>query len=359
MTGDCSLLKNFVKKFIGTVRYGNDHFSTIMGYGDYVIGDSVISRVFYVERLGHNLFSVGQFYDSDLEVAFRKHSCCVCDMDDVELIKGSRGSMNFVKKFIGTVRYGNDHFGTIMGYGDYVIGDSVISRVFYMDGLGHNLFSVGQFCDSDLEVAFKQHSCCVRDMDGVELIKGSRGSMPRWENDPGKLGAAPDSLRGYDPLALVGRVTPVEDSIGLLETTFDEDDVLMGLFPDEVTGSVNLTFLVLFIGVTAISLSPKSLMQGQSVEIDNLKQTLSEHLKEKESLKQTVTLLKNDFQKEESRNIDRELALEKQIKELNNIVFKRNQSAQTVYMLTKPQFFYDHTTKQALGFQNPFYLKKA
>nr|GEU84626.1 hypothetical protein [Tanacetum cinerariifolium] len=52
---------------------------------------------------------------------------------------------------------------------------------------------------------------------------------------------------------------------------------------------------------------------AQSMEIDNLKQTLSEHLKEKESLKQTITLLKNDFQKEESRNIDRELALEKQL----------------------------------------------
>nr|GEU50247.1 hypothetical protein [Tanacetum cinerariifolium] len=51
---------------------------------------------------------------------------------------------------------------------------------------------------------------------------------------------------------------------------------------------------------------------AHSVEIDNLKQTLSEHLKEKESLMQTVTLLKNDFQKEESRNIDREIALEKQ-----------------------------------------------
>nr|GEV95335.1 hypothetical protein [Tanacetum cinerariifolium] len=74
----------------------------------------------------------------------------------------------------------------------------------------------------------------------------------------------------------------------------------------------------------------------QSVEIDNLKQTLSEHLKENESLKQTVTILKNDFQKEESRNIDRELALEKKIKELNNIVFKRNQSTQTVHMLMKP-----------------------
>ncbi|GJU71599.1 retrovirus-related pol polyprotein from transposon TNT 1-94 [Tanacetum coccineum] len=98
---------------------------------------------------------------------------------------------------------------------------------------------------------------------------------------------------------------------------------------------------------------------AQSVEIDHLKQTLSEHLKEKESLMQMVTLLKNDFKKEESRNIDREIALEKQIKQLDNIVFKRDQSAQTVHMLTKPQFFYDHTTKQALGFQNPFYLKKA
>ncbi|GJZ47162.1 retrovirus-related pol polyprotein from transposon TNT 1-94, partial [Tanacetum coccineum] len=84
--------------------------------------------------------------------------------------------MNFVKKFIGTVRFGNDHFGAIMGYGDYVIGDSVISRVYYVEGLGHNLFSVGQFCDSDLEVAFRKHSCYVRDTDGVELLKGSRGS---------------------------------------------------------------------------------------------------------------------------------------------------------------------------------------
>ncbi|GKA62714.1 retrovirus-related pol polyprotein from transposon TNT 1-94 [Tanacetum coccineum] len=83
---------------------------------------------------------------------------------------------NFVKKFIGTVRFGNDHFGAIIGYGYYVIGDSMISRVYYVDGLGHNLFSVGQFCDSDLEVAFKNHTCFVRDLDGVDLIKGSRGT---------------------------------------------------------------------------------------------------------------------------------------------------------------------------------------
>nr|GEX50588.1 hypothetical protein [Tanacetum cinerariifolium] len=74
MTGDRSRLKNFMKKFIGTVRFENDHFDVIMRYGDYVIGDSVISMVYYMEGLGHNLFFVGQFYDFDLEVAFRKHS---------------------------------------------------------------------------------------------------------------------------------------------------------------------------------------------------------------------------------------------------------------------------------------------
>nr|GEX82679.1 hypothetical protein [Tanacetum cinerariifolium] len=55
-----------------------------------------------------------------------------------------------------------------------------------------------------------------------------------------------------------------------------------------------------------------SILCVQSLKIDNLKHTLLEHLKEKESLQQMVTLLKNNFQKEESRNIDRELALEKQ-----------------------------------------------
>ncbi|GJU65263.1 retrovirus-related pol polyprotein from transposon TNT 1-94 [Tanacetum coccineum] len=90
---------------------------------------------------------------------------------------GNRSKLkNFVEKFIGTVRFKNDHFGAIMGYGDYVMGDSVISRVYYVEGLGHNLFSVGQFCDSDLEVAFRKHSCFVRNMDGVDLLKGCRST---------------------------------------------------------------------------------------------------------------------------------------------------------------------------------------
>nr|GEV07033.1 integrase, catalytic region, zinc finger, CCHC-type, peptidase aspartic, catalytic [Tanacetum cinerariifolium] len=74
MTGDRSRLKNFMKKFTGTVRFGNDHFGAIMYYEDYVIGDSVISKVYYVEGLGHNLFYVKKYCNSDLEVTFRKHS---------------------------------------------------------------------------------------------------------------------------------------------------------------------------------------------------------------------------------------------------------------------------------------------
>nr|GFC92065.1 integrase, catalytic region, zinc finger, CCHC-type, peptidase aspartic, catalytic [Tanacetum cinerariifolium] len=60
--------------------------------------------------------------------------------------------INFVQKFLGTVKFGNDHVVKIMGYGDYRIRNVTISWVYYMEGLGHNLFSVGQFCDSDLEV---------------------------------------------------------------------------------------------------------------------------------------------------------------------------------------------------------------
>ncbi|GJR95515.1 retrovirus-related pol polyprotein from transposon TNT 1-94 [Tanacetum coccineum] len=90
--------------------------------------------------------------------------------------RGSLAAQEFHEKVHGTVRFGNDHFGAIMGYEDYVVGESMISRVYYVEGLGHNLFSVGQFCDSDLEVAFRKHSCYVRDTDGVKLLKGSRGS---------------------------------------------------------------------------------------------------------------------------------------------------------------------------------------
>ncbi|GKA09295.1 integrase, catalytic region, zinc finger, CCHC-type containing protein [Tanacetum coccineum] len=75
-----------------------------------------------------------------------------------------------------SVKFGNDHVVKILGYGDYQIGNVTISRVYYVKGLGHNLFSVGQFCDSNLEVAFRQHTCFIRNLEGVDLLTRSRGN---------------------------------------------------------------------------------------------------------------------------------------------------------------------------------------
>ncbi|GJT63015.1 integrase, catalytic region, zinc finger, CCHC-type containing protein [Tanacetum coccineum] len=64
-----------------TVKFGNDHVTKILGYGDYQIGNVTILRVYYVEGLGHNLFFVRQFYDSNLEVAFRQHTYFIHNLE--------------------------------------------------------------------------------------------------------------------------------------------------------------------------------------------------------------------------------------------------------------------------------------
>ncbi|GKG08405.1 hypothetical protein Tco_0334237 [Tanacetum coccineum] len=92
MTGNLKLLCNFVEKFLGTVHFGNDQFAPILGYGDLIQGNVTIKRVYYVECLNHNLFSVGQFCNADLEVTFRKSTCFVRDLQGNDLLTGNRGS---------------------------------------------------------------------------------------------------------------------------------------------------------------------------------------------------------------------------------------------------------------------------
>ncbi|GKA63596.1 retrovirus-related pol polyprotein from transposon TNT 1-94 [Tanacetum coccineum] len=83
------------------------------------------------------------------------------------------GSSNL---FSSTIKFGNDHVIKILGYGDYQIGNVTISKVYYVEGLRHNLFSVGKFCDLNLEVAFYQHTCFIRNLEGVDPLTGSRGN---------------------------------------------------------------------------------------------------------------------------------------------------------------------------------------
>nr|GEZ27389.1 integrase, catalytic region, zinc finger, CCHC-type, peptidase aspartic, catalytic [Tanacetum cinerariifolium] len=83
---------------------------------------------------------------------------------------------NFVEKFLRTVHFGNNDFAMIVGYGDVVIGSMTIKKVYYVEGLEHNLFSIGQFCDKGIEVAFRKSTCFVRNEDGVHFLTGDHSS---------------------------------------------------------------------------------------------------------------------------------------------------------------------------------------
>nr|GEU86087.1 hypothetical protein [Tanacetum cinerariifolium] len=89
MMRNLKLLTNFMENILGTVKFGNDQIAPILGYGDLVQGTVTIKRVYYVEELNHNLFSVSQFCNADLEVAFRKSTCYIRDLND--LLTCSRG----------------------------------------------------------------------------------------------------------------------------------------------------------------------------------------------------------------------------------------------------------------------------
>nr|GFA06665.1 integrase, catalytic region, zinc finger, CCHC-type, peptidase aspartic, catalytic [Tanacetum cinerariifolium] len=84
--------------------------------------------------------------------------------------------INFLEKFMGTVKFENDQIAPILGYGDLVQGAVTIKRVYYVEGLNHMLFSVGQFCYADLEVAFRKSTCYIRNLKGNDLLTCSRGT---------------------------------------------------------------------------------------------------------------------------------------------------------------------------------------
>ncbi|KAJ9549049.1 hypothetical protein OSB04_021592 [Centaurea solstitialis] len=81
---------------------------------------------------------------------------------------------NFKPKFCGSVQFGNEQYAPIVGYGDVIQDKITIKKVSLVEGLGHSLFSIGQFCDKDLEVGFKKRRCVVKTESGKELLVGTR-----------------------------------------------------------------------------------------------------------------------------------------------------------------------------------------
>nr|GEX55206.1 retrotransposon protein, putative, Ty1-copia subclass [Tanacetum cinerariifolium] len=123
-------------------------------------------------QINHNESVIVQIYLWIIDSGCSKH------------MMGNRALLtNFVEKFLGTVRFGNNDFVVIVGYGDVVIESMTINKVYYVEGLGHNLFSVGHFCDKGLEVAFRKSTCFVRNEDGVDLLTGDGLPKMKFEKD--------------------------------------------------------------------------------------------------------------------------------------------------------------------------------
>ncbi|GKD78891.1 retrovirus-related pol polyprotein from transposon TNT 1-94, partial [Tanacetum coccineum] len=99
MTGDHSQLTNFVNKFLGTVKFENDHVAKILGYGDYQIGNVTITRVYYVEGLGHKLFSIG-YFSHETSVARSPQQNGVVERRNRTLIEAARTMLIYAKALL-------------------------------------------------------------------------------------------------------------------------------------------------------------------------------------------------------------------------------------------------------------------
>nr|GEV92187.1 integrase, catalytic region, zinc finger, CCHC-type, peptidase aspartic, catalytic [Tanacetum cinerariifolium] len=135
-------------------------------------------------------------------------------------ITGDRSQLtNFVNKFLGTVKFGNDHVAKIMGYGDYKIGNVTISRVYFVEGLGHNLFSAGQFCDSDLEVGISHETSVARSPQQNGVVKRRNRTLI----EAARTIVDPPSLEVIAPITEV--VSPkLVESTGLPSSTIVDQD---------------------------------------------------------------------------------------------------------------------------------------
>ncbi|GJT49847.1 retrovirus-related pol polyprotein from transposon TNT 1-94 [Tanacetum coccineum] len=128
-----------------------------------------------------------------------------------------------------SVKFENDHVAKILGYSDYRIGNVTISRVYYVEGLGHNLFSVTQFCDSNLEIAFRQHTCFIRNLEGFDLLTGSRGNNLYTLSLGDMMASSPICLLLKDSKTNLGLGTDVYNGIEFVNQTLREYYEMIGV----------------------------------------------------------------------------------------------------------------------------------
>ncbi|GJV06934.1 hypothetical protein Tco_1344590 [Tanacetum coccineum] len=116
-----------------------------------------LKYVKFVEKEADDLKMEIEYYSKDFVYAIH---LLIDDID--EYAEMACKYLEKIEECERTVQLKNDQFAPILGYGDLVQGNVMIKRVYYVEGLNYNLFSVGQFCDADLEVAFRISTCFVR-----------------------------------------------------------------------------------------------------------------------------------------------------------------------------------------------------
>nr|GEU66971.1 retrovirus-related Pol polyprotein from transposon TNT 1-94 [Tanacetum cinerariifolium] len=154
----------------------------------------------------------------------------VCDTCKQCLVTANHDACLLSPKFLGTVRFGNDHIAAILGYGDLKWGNITITRVYFVKGLGHNLFLVGQFCDADLEVAFRRNTCFIRDLDGVDMRKGNHSTNLYTINLYDMASAS--------PICLMARETPTKSWLWHQRLSYPNFDTINDLAKNDLVSGL-------------------------------------------------------------------------------------------------------------------------
>nr|GEZ00753.1 retrovirus-related Pol polyprotein from transposon TNT 1-94 [Tanacetum cinerariifolium] len=349
MIGDRSQLVNFVQKFLGTVKFGNDHVAKIMGYGDYQIGNVTISWAsktkswLWHHHLSHlNFGAIKHLARQGLvrglpKLKFEKdHLCSACAMGKStrKTHKPKSEDTNQEKLYLlhmdlcGPMRvesYASQAPSSIHILISYPPND-------IQSSINHNVYNASSSIPQmEYAITLHQQTECSPPETGLVVLVFQKGD---------------------DPINAVNHMMSFLTAVVTLRYPATNNQLRTSSNPCQQATINNGKVTIQPIQERQTSMtvgSSRPYTSGSSRNLGKQIVIMCYNCKGEGHTSKQCTKPK--------RKRDADWFKDK-VKELNNIVFKINQSAQTVHMLTKPQFFYDHSTRQAIGFENPCYLKR-
>ncbi|GJY87768.1 integrase, catalytic region, zinc finger, CCHC-type containing protein [Tanacetum coccineum] len=178
---------------------------------------------------------------------------------------------------MGIICFGNDPYDAITGYGDYVHGNITICHVYYVEGLGHNLFFVGKFCDGDLEVGFHSKACYVQNLECDDLLTGARDSNLYTISISEMAASSPVCLmsKAYSTkfwlwhhylshlnFATINQLAKQDMVVGLLKFKYDKDHLCSALVVKKQSSLVDTS--IPNVEITGLSSYPPLPTQGST-----------------------------------------------------------------------------------------------